>query len=111
MYVGRHGGGWQYYIRPKDRQPVVSEQMYGRFPDPDHKENFVSCVRERKRPNADIEEGHLSALWIHYGNISYRLGGERVVIDPTTEHIVGNAKAMELFRRDYRAPYVIEDQV
>ncbi|MDY0168897.1 MAG: Gfo/Idh/MocA family oxidoreductase [Thermoguttaceae bacterium] len=111
MYVGRHGGGWQYYIRPKDRQPVVREQMYGRFPDPEHKEDFVKCVRDRSRPTADIEEGHLSALLIHYANISYRLGGERLVIDPKTEHVVGNDEAMKLFRREYRAPYVIEDEV
>ena len=24
MCVGRHGGGWQVYIRPKDRKPVVT---------------------------------------------------------------------------------------
>ena len=111
MIVGRHGGGWQYFIRPKDRLPVVKEQVYGRFPDPEHKENFIACVRDRSRPTADIEEGHVSALMIHYANISYRLGGERLVIDPKTEHVVGNEKAMELFRRDYRAPYVIEDEV
>ncbi len=111
MYVGRHGGGWEFYVRPSDRKPVVRDFMYGRFPDPEHKEDFVARVRDRGRPTADIEEGHLSALWIHYANMSYRLGGERLVIDPETEHVVGNDAAMALFRREYRAPYVIEDEV
>jgi predicted dehydrogenase len=111
MYVGRHGGGWQVFVRPKDRQPVVKDQMYGRFPDPEHKENFIQCIKSRQLPNADIEKGHLSALLIHYANISYRLGGEKLIIDPETEQIKDNPKAMELFKRDYRAPYVIPDEV
>ena len=61
MVVGRHGGGWQVFVRPKNRKPVVKAQMYGRFPDPEHKENFVQCIRSRELPNADIEEGHRSA--------------------------------------------------
>ncbi|NQU21555.1 MAG: Gfo/Idh/MocA family oxidoreductase [Candidatus Nealsonbacteria bacterium] len=111
MCVGRHGGGWQVYIRPKDRKPVVSAQAYGRFPDPPHKENFIQCVRSRQQPNADVEKGHLSALWIHYANISLRTGGQKLDIDPATEEIVNNAEAMKLFKRDYRKPWVIEDDV
>ena len=104
MYVGRMGGGWQVYVRPKDRQPVVKDQMYGRYPDPAHKENFVLSVKSRKRPNADIEEGHRSLLLVHYANISCRLGGRKLRIDPKTEHIVDDPKAMKLFKRMYRAP-------
>ncbi|NLS91093.1 MAG: Gfo/Idh/MocA family oxidoreductase [Planctomycetaceae bacterium] len=111
MLVGRHGGGWQVFDRPKDRQPVVKDQMYGRFPDPEHKENFVQCIRDRKRPTADVEEGHRSALLIHYANISYRLGAQKVEIDPATEEIKGNPAAMEMFKRTYRAPYVIPETV
>ncbi len=111
MLVGRHGGGWQVFDRPKDRKPVVKAQMYGRFPDPEHKENFISCIRSRKRPNADVEHGHLSALLTHYANISYRLGGRKVAIDPATEQIVDDPEAMKLFRRTYREPWVIRDKV
>ena len=34
--------------------------MYGRYPDPPHKANFVDSVKSHKRPNADVEEGHRS---------------------------------------------------
>lgn len=111
MIVGRHGGGWQVFVRPKDRQPVVADEMYGRFPDPEHKENFCRAIRDRSRPSADVEEGHRSALMIHYANISYRLGGRRVEIDPATEEVRNDPDAAKLFRREYRAPYVVPDEV
>jgi predicted dehydrogenase len=111
MYVGRMGGGWQVYVRPKSRQPVVKEQMYGRYPDPNHKENFVASVKSRQRPNADIEEGHRSLLLVHYANISCRLGGRKLQIDPKTEHILNDPEAMGLFKRAYRKPWVVEEKV
>ena len=111
MVVGRHGGGWQVFVRPKSRQPVVKDQAFGRFPDPEHKENFVQCIRSRQLPNADVDQGHRSCLLIHYANISYRLGGQKLAIDPDTQQIVDNADAMKLFRRTYRDPWVIEDEV
>ena len=111
MVVGRHGGGWQVFIRPKLQEGVVRDQLKGRFPDPEHQTNFIDCIRTRKTPNADIEEGHRSMLLSHLANISYRLGGQKLVIDPKTEKIIGNDEAMQLYRRTYREPYVIEEQV
>jgi len=112
MCLGRHGGGWQVFIRPKLREGVVKDQRKGKFPDPEHQENFAQCIRSRQRPNADVEEGHRSALWTHYANISCRLGGQKLVIDPKTEQIVGNPEAMQLFKRQtYRKPWVIADEV
>ena len=110
MNVGRMGGGWQVFDRTKDRQPVVMDQMYGRFPDKDHKENFVQCIRSREKPNADIDIGHRSHITLHYATMSYRTGGQRLTVDPKTQH-VDNAEAMKLFKRQYRKPWVIEDEV
>lgn len=112
MVLGRHGGGWQVYSRPKLHEGVVVAEQKGLFPDPEHKENFVHCIRTRQHPNADVEQGHRSALWGHYANISYRLGGTRLTIDPKSEHIVDNPAAMKLFRREtYRKPWAIGDEV
>lgn len=111
MIVGRHGGGWQVFERPKLHDGVITAQQKGKFPDPEHKENFIDCIRTRKTPNADIEEGHRSSLLGHLANISYRLGGQKLMIDPKTEQIVGNDEAMKYYRREYRKPYVIEDNV
>ena len=112
MFLGRHGGGWQVFGRPKLQEGVVKAQFKGTFPDPEHKENFVQCIRSRQRPNADVEEGHRTALLIHYSNISYRLGGQKLAIDPKTEHIIDNPEAMKLFKREgYRKPWTISDEV
>ena len=108
MIVGRHGGGWQVFIRPKLQEGVVRDQNKGLFPDPEHQQNFLDCVRTRKTPNADIEEGHRSVLLSHLATISYRLGGEKLVFDAKTERIAGNDEAMKLYKRDYRTPYVIK---
>lgn len=110
MVVGRHGGGWQVFVRPQSRQPVVKASQFGRFPDPEHKQNFVESIRNRRLPNADVLEGHRSALLVHYANISYRLGGQKLVIDPQ-EKFVDNAEAMKLFRPEYREPWTIPEEV
>jgi len=110
MYVGRMGSGWQVFVRQKDRQPVLREQMHGRFPDPEHFETFVQSVRNRQRSPADIEEGHKSTLLVHYAMISCRLG-QKLLIDGATEQIRDNPAAMALFRREYRRPWVVPETV
>ena len=109
MVVGRHGGGWQVFGRPKSRKPVVVAQEYGRFPDQEHQQDFCDAIRTRRRPNADIEEGHRSTLLCQFANISYRLGGAKLLIDPTTEKIKNNDAANRMLKREYRSPWIVPD--
>jgi len=111
MVVGRHGGGWQVFARPKSRKPVVAAQAYGRFPDPEHKQNFVDCIRSGQRPNADIEKGHRSTLLCQFANISLRLGGQKLIVDPQTESFIDNDAANAMLKRRYRSPYVVPEKV
>ncbi len=111
MILGRHGGGWQVFDKPYHEQPVVKDAGNGGFPDPEHKENFVQSIRSRELPSADIQEGHRSVLMSHYATISYRLGGQKLNIDRQTEQIIDNPEAMKLFKREYRSPWVIPDEV
>ena len=111
MVVGRHGCGWQVFGRPKDRQPVIVHQENGPFPDDEHFANFIDCVRNRKRPNADIEEGHRSTLMCQLANISYRLGGRKLIVDAETETLAGDAEANKLLKREYRSPWVVPEKV
>ena len=111
MVVGRMGAGWQVFDRQKDRQPVIVAQQHGKFPDPEHQQNFVDAVRSRKLPNADIEQGHRSTLLCHYANISYRLGSRKLTIDPATESFVDDAEANGYLKREYRAPWIVPDVV
>ena len=109
MTVGRMGGGWQVFVRTKDRQPVVRDQQFGRFPDSPHRDDFIRSIRSREKPNADIEIAHHSQLALHYATMSLRSGGTTLNVDPVTQH-VDNAKAMRLFRREsMRRPWSLDE--
>ena len=111
MVVGRHGMGWQVFGRPHQRKPVVVDQMHGRWSDEEHRTDFLDAIRTGRRSNADIEEGHRSTLLPQYANISYRLGGEKLEIDPNTETFTNSEAGNALLKREYRKPWVIPDQV
>jgi hypothetical protein len=111
MVLGRHGCGWQVFDRPKDRKPVIAHEANGPFPDDVHFENFVQSIRSRKLPSADIEEGHRSTLLCQLANISYRLGGRKLVVDPDTETLVDDPEANRMLKREYRAPWVVPEDV
>ncbi|MEX0587034.1 MAG: Gfo/Idh/MocA family oxidoreductase, partial [Pirellulales bacterium] len=111
MILGRHGCGWQVFDRPKDRKPVIAAEQNGPFPDDVHFDNFVQSIRNRQRPNADIEEGHRSTLLCQLANISYLLGGQKLLVDPKTETLIDNAEANRLLKREYRPPWVVPDKV
>ena len=57
MYFGRQGGGWQAY----DKDGLLVKSEYGRQGDQEHLRNFLSSMRTRKKPAADVEEGHISS--------------------------------------------------
>jgi hypothetical protein len=37
-----------------------------------HMNNWLDCMRSRKQPNADVVQGHYSAMACHIGNIAYK---------------------------------------
>jgi hypothetical protein len=91
----------------KDRAQGPSREKGG-----DHFANFIACVRSRdaSKLNAPVETAHLSSALAHLGNVSYRLG--RVLnFDPSTECIKDDDEASRMLKREYRAPYVVPDQV
>jgi predicted dehydrogenase len=111
MILGRHGCGWQVFAHPKDRKPVIAAEGNGPFPDDVHFENFIQSIRTRERPNADIEEGHRSTLMCQLANISYRLGGRKLRVDPKTETLIDDAEANRMLKREYRSPWVVPGKV
>ncbi len=77
-----------------------------------HFQNFIDCVRSRKREelNCEVEQGHLSTSLCHLANVSYRVG-RKLEFDPHTETFPGDEQANELLTRKYREPYVVPSQV
>lgn len=65
-----------------------------------HVANFLNSIRMSTRPNADVEIGHKSTLWMQLGNIAQRVG-RTVQIDQKNGHVLGDAEAMKLWSRTY----------
>lgn len=107
MYFERHGGGWQAW--GVDDKLVGSGN--GPHPHGPHIANFFECMSSRKQPNADIEEGHRSTLLTQMANISYRLGGRKLVFEPATETFADDAEANKYCRIEQRKPWVIPENV
>jgi len=107
MYFGRHGGGWQAY----DASGELVHSEYGRQGDREHQDNFIECIRTRKKPNTDVEMGHQSVLLCHMANIAYRLGNQRLTFDARTESFTYPEQANKYVKREYRSPWIIEDNV
>ena len=116
MCFGRHGGGWQVFegdARVRQSKAVISEPSAKKYPNivDDHFENFINCIRTRKRPKADIEEAHLSMVLCHMANISYRVGNQKLEFDPQTETFTNCDQANTFLKGKYRKPWVVPDDV
>lgn len=66
-----------------------------------HHDDFLNCIRNGGRPQADIEIGHHGATVCHLGNIASRLK-RTLVFDGSEEKIVGDEEANALLTREYR---------
>jgi predicted dehydrogenase len=107
MNFGRQGGGWQAY--GADGEVVASQS--GRQGDQLHLQDFISCIRTRRQPVGDVEEGHKSAMFGHLANISFRLGNRKIRFDPQSQTIPGDDEANRLLRREYREPWSVPEEV
>ncbi len=116
MCFGRHGGGWQVFegdASVRQSKAVVSEPAvlkFGSIIDA-HFEDFVNCIRTRKKPKADVEEVHRSMALCHLANISYRVGNRKLKYDGATEKFVNDTEADKYLKANYRKPWVVPDQV
>lgn len=104
MILGR--GGWKVYGRKDEPGPDLTTTDAPVA----HARNFIDCVRSRKRPNCDIEDGHLSTILAHLGNIALR-AGRKLRFDGKTESFPGDDQANRYLSREYRKPWEIPDEV
>jgi predicted dehydrogenase len=105
-YVVLDRGGWQAFGKNDEPVPVEGNRVRGEA----HLQDFVDAVKTGRKPNADIEEGHYSALLCHLGNISHRVG-RRLKFDPAKETFIGDAEANRLLSREYRKPFGLPEKV
>ena len=69
-----------------------------------HAQNFIDCMKSRKRPNTDVEEAHLSTTMSHLANISLAVR-QRIEWDAENERITNVDEANELLGATYRDPW------
>ncbi len=116
MCFGRHGGGWQVFegdSRVRESKAVVSVPAtlkFGSIIDA-HFEDFIDCIRTRKKPKADVEEVHYSMNLCHLANISYRVGNRKLTFDGDNETFVNDAEADKYLKANYRKPWVVLEKV
>ena len=70
-----------------------------------HMLDFLAAIESRKRPVADIEQGHISTTACILANMAQTLG-RTLTWDPASGKIVADEEANRLMRRPYREPWV-----
>lgn len=99
-YILAGRAGWKLF-GPKNREVPVEARP---FSDEPHRADFLAAIRDGRRPNADIEEGHHSAALVHLANIGHRVG-RSLTFDPATLAILHDDQAQAMTRRVYREPF------
>jgi predicted dehydrogenase len=75
---------------------------------PDHVDDFLDCLKTRKRPVCDVEITHRSTNTTHLGNIAYKLG-RKLTWDAETETFPNDPEANALLTREYRKGYELPE--
>src|SRR6478672_5257070 len=73
-----------------------------------HIQNWLDCIKSRKRPNADVEIGHRSISVCHLVNITRELD-RKLTWDPVAEKFVGDDEANKLLDRPRRAGFELPE--
>ena len=69
-----------------------------------HMRNFVAARRDKTKPVADIEEGHISTACCILANLSMELGRD-LVWDAKKERVVDDEVANKRLAREYRGDW------
>ena len=83
LYITR--GESQFWSKERNAQPIIVKSTVDQTVE--HVQNFLDCMRSRKRPNGDVYIGHRSAQASHLGNIAY-VQQRRLKFDPQREEIL-----------------------
>jgi predicted dehydrogenase len=96
------GRNWGFRVLDGEKGKLIHEEDHDSSSiDTPHARDFLDCIRSRKRPRVDIEEGHWASSLAHLGNIVARTG-RAIRYDPNSETIPGDGEANRMIRREYR---------
>jgi len=105
------GGGFQVY-KGQYSEKTMDEKHDSLGDTAPHMENFLAAVRSRKHEDlhADVAIAVMSANLVHLANASYRVKRE-LQYDEATHKFVNDKEADAYLTRDYRAPYIVPENV
>jgi predicted dehydrogenase len=102
--VPERGGAFQNPA-PRRKGVVVTSPQQGNLElDKQCARDFIDNVKSRKRPIADIEEGHRSTVFAHLGNIALATR-KRLDWDSQAERFTNCEEANHLLHYEYRKPW------
>jgi predicted dehydrogenase len=99
--VPERGGAFQ---DPAPRRKAESVKSADGDLDQQAARDFIDSVKSRKRPLADVEEGHRSTTFAHLGNIALATR-MRLEWDPQTERFTNCDQANQFLHYEYRQPW------
>ena len=103
LYIGRDGLRSTPDALAREPLPSNALRLYHSN---NHHGNWLDCIRNRKRPVADVEIGVRSAIVCHIGNIAYQLK-RSLKWDPKNLHFIDDELANRLASRPQRAPWAL----
>jgi predicted dehydrogenase len=112
-FLGHPTGGPVYTTtQPKpwiqaSKGGVASDARYGTGGEDTmamNERDWVECMKSRKRPLCEVEDGHRVAVACNLANMSLRLG-RSIRWDPDKEQVIGDREAAAMCVRPYRAPW------
>ena len=63
------------------KEPIGKKDVH-LYKSPGHHDDWLNCIKTRKRPICDVEVGARSVTVCHLGNLAYQTGRDRSVILP-----------------------------
>lgn len=101
LFVNR--GGYKIHPRPgrkiDERIGPADIRLYD---SPGHHQDFLDCMRTRKKPICDVEIAHRTTTISHLGNIAFRLG-RPLRYDPANETFPNDPIATRMLSKPARA--------
>lgn len=93
---------------PRNRSAQTTDGQSARHSAEDataeHAQSFITCLRNRTRPAADVAVGHRSTILCHLGNIALKTG-RKLEWAADKEEIIDDDDASRLLAREPRKPW------
>ncbi len=89
------------------KEPIKDSDLH-LYKSDNHMQNWIDCIKSRKRCIADVEIGHRSTTVCHLGNIA-RWVGRKLKWDPDKESFPGDDEANSFLDRPRRKPYELPE--